>query len=219
MCYPVAAGMKSDDFSSRPDKSDFCPYGEISKTGSNTCAVCSAGSTCSSQNLDPDTCDAARFQNADGEFSCYPILTTGGIYAKYDSNGDLTFDSDITHVDINVNQINDGAIGFTGMATTSTFDCSKGMECLFPFIQDWYQCPAGTYSEDSSRHCQPCPSGKYCPKREDDSYNVRDGYFSPINVHIELVSPAGWESHNSVTSLLAPCKDGYYSNDNTRTCQ
>lgn len=54
--------------------------------------------------------------------------------------------------------------------------------------------------------------------REDDANPVRDGYFSPINTHIELVSPAGWESHNSVTGLLAPCKDGYYSDDNTRTC-
>ena len=125
----------------------------------------------------------------------------GGIFAQEDAldgggspGTDGVVDTDILHSEIRVNQIADGKIGFVGMNTNSDFDCPPGMECLFPFIQQWQICPAGTYSKDGSRHCQPCPSGSYCPKREDDAEPVRDGYFSPINTHIELVSPAGWES-------------------------
>ena len=39
MCYPVPAGQKNDNFNTRPGKSDFCAYGEISKTASAVCAT------------------------------------------------------------------------------------------------------------------------------------------------------------------------------------
>ena len=71
----------------------------------------------------------------ESEYSCYPIITVGGIYAQEDTDGDLIVDADIAHSDLRVNQIIDGNIGFVGMDTTSVFECPPGMECLFPFIQ------------------------------------------------------------------------------------
>jgi hypothetical protein len=96
--------------------------------------------------MDSVTCDSARFYSRAGETSCYPIYTVGGVYAQYDAldgggsaGTDGVLDKDFAFSDpgngdpyIRLNQISDGKIGFTGMDTSSDFDCSPGMECLFP---------------------------------------------------------------------------------------
>lgn len=107
-----------------------------------------------------------------------------------------------------------GSYNYDGGKVTLTYDCPPAYQCLFPMMQDWRKCPAGTYSAgaaDNAWACEPCPEQYHCPGRGDVKTAVSTGYFSPFGVHLPLVVRAGWAA--GPTKPLEPCKAGYYSDD------
>lgn len=112
-----------------------------------------------------------------------------------------------------------GDYNYDGGSMTANYDCPPGHQCIFPWMQDWRQCPAGTYSAqtaDSIWACAMCPEQKHCPLRGDTATDVATGYYSPNGVHLPLPVRAGWAAGPNVP--LAPCKPGYHSDDFAGTC-
>ena len=128
-CYPVPDGMKSDDVAKRPGGTDYCNYGVFSKTGSNTCTDCLLNEQCQANNLDPVTCDTARFTSRLLEFQCFPNQVAGGTYAGIDSSSGTP-----TPILLEDKAITEGKVGFDGMEVSADFDCPPGHQCIFPFM-------------------------------------------------------------------------------------
>ena len=193
-----------------------CNWNELSPTASNTCTVCEEGKECPSDNHDQVSCDGSahgdRFRSETGETQCFKNQMT--YYSA-------TLDYTSTPI---VNVISPKYYGQDGMSTSSFasgYSCPPAHQCLFPMMQHWARCPPGTYSQagtdtDGFYSCQPCPEGSYCTLRQDDSFSVPDGFFSPFNAHMHFPVPAGFKG--SSTQKLRPCKPGERSSDLSATC-
>lgn len=111
------------------------------------------------------------------------------------------------------------------------WDCPPGHQCIFPMLQDWRQCPGGTYSSTENDNagtwsetanvgvfaCEPCPEQYHCLLRGDDKVVTATGYWSPLNMHIPLPTRAGTAA-NGVGSPLDFCKPGFHSDDFAGAC-
>jgi hypothetical protein len=200
----------------------------VSKLGETTCTQCAADTQCGGDNFDQDACDTTKLTSRAGEKSCYPYQFTYPVTPGYNSGDGLYTPVESIGDDTIAIEVHPGEYNFIGglkdpNGSGVDLDCPVGYQCLWPWMQDWRKCPAGTYSGQSDTDsdyntwaCEQCPEQWHCPLRHDVKEEVDTGYFSPFGVHLPLPVRAGWAAGPS--QPIIPCTAGEHSDDFAGTC-
>jgi hypothetical protein len=223
--------MKAPNSGSKTtERPTYCKWGEYSELLADSCTECPKDKMCGS-NVAPDhaaagadVCVDHELNSHAGEYSCFPYQYTWPVNVKtettFTTKWSTAVDSEKIAIEIPAGFYNWNGGSKDGPNTKDTvkgWDCPPGYQCLFPFMQWWSKCPAGTYSSHHARTdrqtwaCEPCEDQKTCVHREDTAIDALDGYWSPEFVHIPLAVRAGMAAGQGKT--LEFCKAGYYSNN------